>query len=132
METLENESISDTYDQVPNDNSGQEEGDTDLAGHPHAVPHRLNPLPAEHPEHDHEAVHEVNEVPTRHLFARKSIHIVWNKEKRWSKMQSKFVHTCVAFPKELHTHNSKNEDDNTEDKGKVTKSTNSFPHDGDE
>ena len=124
--------VSDTYDQVPNDNSGQEEGDTDLAGHPHAVPHGLDPLPAEHPEHDHEAVHEVNEVPTRHLLARKSIHIVWNKAKRWSKMQCKFIYTCVAFPKELHTHNSKNEDDNTEDKGKVTKSTNSFPHDGDE
>ena len=49
-----------------------------------------------------------------------------------AKMQCKFIYTCVAFPKELHTHNSKNEDDNTEDKGKVTKSTNSFPHDGDE
>ena len=40
--------------------------------------------------------------------------------------------TCVALPEELHAHDSKYEDDDTEDEGEVTKSTNSFPHDGDQ
>ena len=65
-----------THHQVPDDDSGEEERDADLAGDPHAVPHGLYPLPAQHAEHNHEAVHEVDEVPPRHLLARKSIHII--------------------------------------------------------
>ena len=45
---------------------------------PHAIPHRLNPLPTEDTEHDHEAVHEVGEVPARHHLLREPLHIVWN------------------------------------------------------
>ena len=40
--------------------------------------------------------------------------------------------TWVTFPEELHPHDGEDEDDDTEDEGEVTKSTNSFPHDGDE
>lgn len=39
--------------------------------------------------------------------------------------------TCVTLPEELHSHHSKNEDDDTKNKGEVTKSTNGFPHYGD-
>ena len=35
-----------THHQVPDDDSGEEEGYADLAGDPHAVPHGLYPLPA--------------------------------------------------------------------------------------
>ena len=43
-----------------------------------------------------------------------------------------FALTCVTFPEELHAHDGENEDNDTEDEGEVTESTNSFPHDGDE
>ncbi len=66
-----------TYHQVSNDDGGQEEGDADLGGDDHAVPHGLDPLPAQDPEDDHEAVHEVNEVPPRQFFGRKPIGVVW-------------------------------------------------------
>ena len=42
-----------------------------------------------------------------------------------------FSITCIAFPKKLHTHDSKYKDDDTEDESEVTKSTNCFPHYGD-
>ena len=40
--------------------------------------------------------------------------------------------TWVTFPEELHPHDSEDEDDDTEDESQVTKSTDSFPHDGDQ
>jgi len=39
-----------TYHQVSYDDGGQEEGDADLGGDDHAVPHGLDPLSAEDPE----------------------------------------------------------------------------------
>ena len=65
-----------THHQVPDDDSGEEERDADLAGDPHAVPHGLYPLPAQHAEHNHEAVHEVYEVPPGHHLPGKPVHIV--------------------------------------------------------
>ena len=65
-----------THHQVPDDDSGEEERDADLAGDPHAVPHGLYPLPAEDSEHDHEAVHEVNKVPAWHCLPWESLHII--------------------------------------------------------
>ena len=38
----------------------------------------------------------------------------------------------VVGAEELHPHDGEDEDDDAEDKGQVTKSTDSFPHDGDE
>lgn len=66
----------DTYHQIADDHSGQEEGYTGHVSHQHAVPHRLYPLPAEHPEHDHEAVHEVCKVPPRQIAVRKPVHVI--------------------------------------------------------
>ena len=40
--------------------------------------------------------------------------------------------TWVTFPEELHPHDGEDEDDDAEDESQVTKSTDSFPHDGDE
>ncbi len=40
--------------------------------------------------------------------------------------------TCVALAKELHSHHSKDEDDDTEDKGEVAQRPDGLPHDGDE
>ena len=104
-----------TYNQVSDDHSGEEEWNTDLACHPHAVPHGLDPLSTQHSEHDHEAVHEVDEVPARHDLAREPVHIV-----------------SVALPEQLHPHDREDEDNDTKYKCEVSKSTNSFPHDGDE
>ena len=42
----------------------------------HAIPHRLDPLPTEDAEDDHEAVHEVGEVPSWHHFLREPLHVV--------------------------------------------------------
>ena len=65
-----------THDEVSDDDCGEEERDADLRGDPHAVPHGLDPLPAEHPEDDHEAVHEVHKVPTRELLLAEQVHVV--------------------------------------------------------
>ena len=43
-----------------------------------------------------------------------------------------FIPTFIALSKELHAHDGEDEDDDAEDKGQVTKSTDGFPHDGDE
>lgn len=56
--------ISHTYDQVTNDDRGQEERYARDIAHEHTVPHRLDPFSAQHTENDHERVHEVGEVPS--------------------------------------------------------------------
>ena len=38
----------------------------------------------------------------------------------------------VILAEELHAHHGEDEDDDAEDESQVTKSTDSFPHDGDE
>lgn len=81
-----------TYDQVSDDDSGQEEGDARPVADQHAVPHTLDPLSAQHPEHDHERVHEIYEVPARQLAvgARlEATHVVWNE------VGGEFVHEFV-------------------------------------
>lgn len=42
-------------DQVRDEYGGQEVGDARRAGDVHAVPHGLDPLTAQDPEHDHDA-----------------------------------------------------------------------------
>lgn len=58
---------SSTHHQVANDDSGHEKWDAGIVAHKHTVPHALNPLPTQHPEHNHEGVHEVGEVPSGQL-----------------------------------------------------------------
>ena len=78
-------------------------------------------------------MHEVDKVPPGHRLQGEAIHIIWNSTDKLNIIMNKrFGFTCVAFPEELHSHDSKDEDDDTEDEGEVTKSTNSFPHDGDQ
>ena len=122
----------------------------DFKWYAHAIPHRLDPLPAEDAEDDHEAVHEVCEVPSRHHFLREPLHVVWNTlelsddfpgrpPENLSLCDQKFITahftirpTCIAFAEELHAHDSEDEDDDTEDECEVSQSTNGFPHNGDE
>ena len=63
-------------DEVAHEDGGHEVGDARLAAHEDAVPHGLYPLPAQHAEHNHEAVHEVDEVPPGHHLPGKPVHIV--------------------------------------------------------
>ena len=42
-------------DQVGDEDGGQEVGDASRARQVHAVPHGLDPLAAQHPEHNHDA-----------------------------------------------------------------------------
>ena len=70
-----------THHEVSNNHGEEKEGDTSPAGHPHAVPHGLDPLPAQHSEHDHERVHEVtvdNHHHHDHLFVVNSLTICHN------------------------------------------------------
>ena len=71
-------------DQVADHDGGEEEGDTDFVGDPHAVPHGLDPLPAQHAEHDHEAVHEVNKIPSGHRLQGEAVHIIWSWYTHWN------------------------------------------------
>lgn len=65
-----------TYDQVSDDNSRQEERNAGDVADVHTIPHGLDPLAAQDSEHDHEGVHEVCEVPPRQLTAREAVHMV--------------------------------------------------------
>jgi len=56
-----------THDEAADDHREQEERDADVRRAPDAVPHGLDPLAAQHAEHDHERAQEVLEVPARQL-----------------------------------------------------------------
>ena len=102
-----------SYHEVADDDGGEEEGDADLGGDPHAVPHGLDPLPAEHAEHDHEAVHEVGEVPPGHVARPLLAHV-----------------GRVVLAEELHAHDGEDEDDDAEDEGEVPEGAHRLAHDG--
>ena len=99
-------------DQVAHQHSGQKVGDTSGSCHVHAVPHGLDPLPAQDPEDNHEAVHEVGEVPSGQLAV---------------PLLADFVGVVLA--KELHAHHSEDENDNTEDEGQVGQRAHRVGHD---
>ena len=65
-------------DEIPHQDGGHEVRDAGLATDEDAVPHGLDPLPAQHAEDDHETVHEVNEIPPGHRLLGEALHIVWN------------------------------------------------------
>lgn len=56
-----------THHQVGNDDGAQEERHAGGVAHLQTVPHGLDPLSAQHAEHNHDAVHEVCEIPPRHF-----------------------------------------------------------------
>jgi len=68
--------ISITHHKIADDNGGQEEGNARDIAHVHAVPHGLDPFSTEHPEHDHEAVHKVGEVPARQIAIREAVLVI--------------------------------------------------------
>lgn len=59
-----------TYDQVTDDDGGQEERYTRDVADQHAVPHRFDPLSAQNPEYDHEGVHEIGKIPPGQIAVR--------------------------------------------------------------
>lgn len=79
----------------------------------HAVPHRLDPLPAQDSEDDHERVHEVREVPPGQFSALELLDVV-----------------RVVLAEKLHSHDGEDEDDDTQYEGQVTQRTHCSAHDG--
>lgn len=100
-------------DQVSDEDGGQEVGDARRPGDVDAVPHGLDPLSAEHPEDDHEAVHEVGEVPAGHVARPLVAHLVE-----------------VVLAEELHAHDGEDEDDDAQDEGQVGQGADRVGHDG--
>jgi len=104
-----------TYDKVSNDHSQEEERNTDETGADDALPHRLYPLPAEHPENDHERVKKINKVPSRH----RSPGVVLDR-------------FGVVGPEQLHAHHGEYEDDDGQHEAEVTERTHCPTDDADE
>ena len=102
-----------TYHEVPDHHGGQEEGDANLGRDDHAVPHGLDPLAAQDPEHDHEAVHEVGKVPPGHVASPLVAYLVE-----------------VVLAEELHAHDGKDEDDDAQDERQVGQRADRVRHDG--
>ena len=92
------------YHQVADDHDHHEDGEAHgLARHLHAVPHGLDPLAAQHAEHDEEGVEEVVHVPAR----QHAVH-------------GDLAHALlVALPEELHAHHREDEDDDGQHQGQV-------------
>lgn len=58
-----------TNHQVANDHGQEEERYADnLLSSSHAVPHRLNPLPTQDSEHNHQCMQKVLEIPSGNSF----------------------------------------------------------------
>lgn len=86
-----------TYDQVTDDDGSQEEWYTGDVADQHAVPHRLDPLSAQHSENDHKRMHEVGKVPSGHVTVREVVDVI-----------------DVVLAEELHTHHGEDEDDDAQ------------------
>lgn len=81
-----------TYHKIADDNGSQEERNAGDIAHVHAVPHGLNPLAAEHSEHDHKAVHKVCEVPARQITIRKTIFVIYSRAQWWEEtINNKYI-----------------------------------------
>ena len=100
-------------DEIPHQDCRHEVGDAGLAAHEDAVPHRLDPLSAQHTEDNHEAVHEVREVPPRHGTPIPQADVA-----------------LVVLPEQLHPHHGEDEDDDAQDECEVRESSHSVHHDG--
>lgn len=86
-----------TYDQVTDDDGSQEEWYTGDVADQHAIPHRLDPLSAQHSENDHKRMHEVGKVPSGHITVREVVDVI-----------------DVILAEELHTHHGEDEDDDAQ------------------
>lgn len=74
--SLVDENVNRTYDQIANDDRGQKERDASGITDQHAVPHGLDPFTAQDSEYNHERVHEIGEIPSRQLLVGESVDIV--------------------------------------------------------
>ena len=79
----------------------------------HAVPHRLDPLPTQHAEDDHERVKEVLEVPAGHSVLVELLDV-------------------VVLTEQLHAHDGEDEDDDDEDEAQVAEGAHRPADDADE
>ena len=91
-----------TYNKIPYDKRWNEEGNRSCGTcRPHAIPDRLDPLPAQHSEHHHERMPEIIEIPAWHTIIIKLVR-------------------RVVFAKHFHPHQSKDVDHKTQDEGDVS------------
>ena len=67
-----------SYHEVANNDCGEEEGDADVGGDEHAVPHGLYPLSTKDSKHNHETVHEVGKVPSGQIARPLFTHFIQN------------------------------------------------------
>ena len=102
-----------THDEVADDHGEEEEGHAHGARAVHAVPHRLDPFPAQHAEDDHERVQEVLEVPARHALVRELLDV-------------------VVLAEQLHAHDGEDEDDDDEHEAQVAEGAHRPADDPDE
>ena len=88
-----------SHHKVADDDGGEEEGDADVGGDEHAVPHGLDPLAAQHAEDDHEAVHEVDEAPPRHDAKVELFDVVCNENRSiWVRVLRHFPRASPIIP----------------------------------
>lgn len=97
-----------TNHQVTNDHDHHEDNEAHgLASHLHAVPHGLDPLPAQHSKDNEEGMKKVMHVPAREFTVLVDL-----------------ANTLfVALSKELHPHHSKDEDNNGQHQCQVAQGT---------
>lgn len=88
------------HHEVSDDHRKKKERNARLSKRLYAAPHRLYPFSAQNAKDDHERMQEVNEVPT------KVCHWV--------------VVPFVVLAEYLHSHNSKDEDDDGKNEAEVT------------
>lgn len=90
------------YHKIPNNHDHHVENEALVdPSHLHTVPHGLYPLPTKHSEHNEEWMEEVAHVPPRQSTVIRDL-----------------THTVsVVFSKQLHAHNSKDENNNGQHQG---------------
>ncbi len=98
------ENSSRTHHQVSYDHDQHKDQNAKrLSSHLHTIPHGLDPLPAQDPEHDEERVEEVLHVPARE-----------------GAVVADLAHAVlIVLSKQLHAHHSEDEDDDGQDQRQV-------------
>ena len=92
---------SSTYNKVADYEGWQKEQNGHRAGRSHGVPQRLNPLATENPEHEHEGMPEILEIPPGNTIFTKLVR-------------------SIGVTKHLHSHHGKHVGDNSQYYGDIT------------
>ena len=101
-----------THHEIADDHGEQEKGNAVVSVTVNAVPHGLDPFPAEDPKDDHESVQEIAEVPAWQL----SIEFLGH----------------VVRPEQLHAHDGEDEDDDSQYEAQVAQGAHGPADDADE